>query len=156
MRRQLRTLLRRSLDSLLQPLSFHEDGFKWNRRIGEFIDVIVVEWGTQDTQAEYSFTMSCGVVWAPAFRATWEKPVPPGPIDATQCTVQSRIGSLTGGPDLWWNSSDYADEEMAADARARIEVVVVPFLDGMHSLPAMAPEADSAGASHRSRTKITV
>ena len=61
MRRELRAALKSSLQRLLQPRSFRQRHFTWNRASGEFVDVIDVQWSALDTQDDYSFTIKVGV-----------------------------------------------------------------------------------------------
>lgn len=134
MRKELRNGLRKALDGLLMPLSFHrQGGFTWNRRDGDFIDVIYIGWGKQDTQTEYGYGLGCGVVWVPAFEASRETTVPSLVHDA-DCTIRAASGDVLHARDLWWDSANHADEAMVQDTRDKVSHYAVPFLATMHSI----------------------
>ena len=136
MRRDFRVKLKRSLQLLLQPLSFRQRNFTWNRVSGDFVDVVDVQWSSLDTQEGYSFTVNVGVVWPPAFEVMWQKPLSVF-VDTASCTVRARIGQLIDGKDVWWESSSLSDDEMLRDARDKLAAFGLPFIERMHSMPQM-------------------
>jgi hypothetical protein len=62
MGRELRANIKSSLRSLLEPQSFRQRNFTWNRVSGDFIDVVDVQWSSLDTREDYSFSINVGVV----------------------------------------------------------------------------------------------
>jgi len=124
-----RSELGNELDAILRELGFTRRKTTWNRRSGEFIDVIDLQLSKSGDMT----TMNVGVTHTGVYQKTWGK-APPTFVDEASSTVRSRIGQLVDGTDLWWPfSNPPAREQLDALCRR----FVMPFLERMHSVETM-------------------
>jgi hypothetical protein len=117
------------IDDLLEPCGFARGKMTWRRIAGSMIDVIELQISkTQDTA-----TINAGVLDTEIYTLVWNKPAQP-PYRQPDCTVAVRIGGLLEGLDKWW---ELESNQTSAEIVSAIRDTVLPFLDRMHSRPAM-------------------
>jgi hypothetical protein len=121
----------KALDKLLLPLGFVRRSRHWNRICSPYVDVIFLDVSRHGTGA----TLEAGVVYQHAHDLIWSHLPKPDFFDIANGTVRGRTGDLNGtGRNDWWTTDSPADIEAIL---ASTTTLVVPFLERMHSLPAM-------------------
>jgi hypothetical protein len=128
---------------MLKPLGFTRRNGLFNRRRGEYVDVVAVV----ANKAGDAVTLEVGVQHDGIYEALWEAP-PPRFSNEASCIVHARIGALLdeAGQDVWW---PLADPESPAHAVKAIEGPVLRFLQGHHDLKAIGVELAKAVATGR-------
>jgi hypothetical protein len=127
---------------LLKPLGFERKGALFNRRRGEYVDVVCLPMN----KAGDAVTLEVGVQHDGLYEALWEAP-PPRFSNEASCIVHARIGALLEGDDLWW---PIADPQSPAQAVKAVEGPVLRFLQGHHDLAAIAAELAKVIAARHS------
>lgn len=133
----------RQLHEVLGPLGFERRKRTWNRRSTSHVDVIDV----QVSKAGDTCTVNAGVMDPEVYMTCWGSEAPAF-VDESLCIVRTRIGSLMGDTDTWWEVSA---NEAAAQVVEAVHSHVLPFLDEMHSPAAMSDylvEADVRGQNY--------
>lgn len=99
-----------SLTSIAEAFAptLRERGFKrrsttWNRRIGDFTDVV----NLQLSKSLDRVWVNVGVAEAHAFVSSWGRALP-GFVPEGECTVRTRLGNLIDGHDSAWMIQDPA------------------------------------------------
>jgi hypothetical protein len=113
------------IDSSLRLCGFTKRGRTWNRRLGQFVDVIHL----QTSKSGDAITLNIGVLDPDVYSLCWGSD-PPLFIDEPSCIIRKRIGQLMGELDLWWSLECDRSAEEALDA---LEKHALPFLDRTHS-----------------------
>jgi hypothetical protein len=128
---------------MLKPLGFTRRNGLFNRRRGEFVDVVDVV----ANKAGDAVTLEVGVLHDGIYEAMWEAP-PPRFANEAACLVHARIGALLeeAGGDVWWPLADPASPDRAVKA---VEGPVLRFLQGHHDLKAIGTELARAIAKDR-------
>jgi len=112
------------LNSLLKPLGFTRHGSVWNRRAGDFVEVIDV----QTSKVGDSITLNAGVADPKVYRELWGDDL--AVVQEPKCTVRARIGKLIDGKDVWWPL--YGNETPDQVAEATTDYLL-PFVHRMCS-----------------------
>jgi hypothetical protein len=113
-----------ALDACLFPIGFVRKGAVWNRRVGEFIDVIDL----QIAASRDTVTVNAGVIDSRVHMSIWGGELPDF-VEEPLSTVRARIGELMDHKDRWWRiGSDKSSVEIVDAVRQ----VVLPFLQRMH------------------------
>lgn len=112
----------KALDAVLSAVGFARRGTFWNRRHGDLVDVVDVQFSHDRA------TSNVGVLVPHAYTTCWGEPVPAF-VRTPECTVESRIGYLIGDTDRWWpiDSSD-----TPAALTGAVAAKGLSFLEGMH------------------------
>lgn len=118
------------LDELLKPLGFARKKLTWNRRSGDFIDVLDV----QSSKAGDTVTVNAGVTHADIHLKCWGTALPSW-VQEPDCIVRTRVGELVDGKDLWWSLNETS---AVGDAAEKTASRLLPFITQMHSVGAMA------------------
>ena len=129
------------LDAILRPVGFARHKVTWNRRSGDFVDIVDL----QRSKSGDMITMNLGVLHALVYRKAWNQELPEF-LDEPSSTVRARIGQLVNGKDLWWADADFPVGENLRDLCKRF---VLPFLDGLHSVEAMEEQLVRQGVEAR-------
>jgi hypothetical protein len=101
----------------------------WNRRLHQYVDVVEIQKGKDGHTA----TVNVGVSHEDVYRAAWLQDLPTV-VDASRCIGLRRLGQLTEAADKWWNLEDMSTVQ---DMKARVISHALPFLEGLHTLPAL-------------------
>jgi hypothetical protein len=118
---------------LLKPLQFERRGALFNRRRGEFVDVV----DFKANKAGDAVTIEVGVQHDGLYETLWEAP-PPRFSNEASCIVHARVGALMdAGGDVWWPIADQASPALAVKA---VEGPVLKFIQSHHDLAAIAHE----------------
>jgi len=117
------------LDGLLEPLGFARSQLTWNRRAGDFVDVIDIQFG----KGRPEFAINVGVLALEVF-SIFEAQEPLGFVEESRCNIRSRMSALVDGRDRWWPIEGGGENP---DVSAMLADYAIPFLDRMHSLVAM-------------------
>lgn len=117
------------LDGILGPLGFARSQLTWNRRAGEFIDVIDIQFG----KARPEFAINVGVL-ALEVCSMFEGQGLLGFVEESRCNIRTRMSALVDGRDKWWPIEGGGGNP---DISAMLADYAIPFLDRMHSLVAM-------------------
>jgi hypothetical protein len=114
---------------LLAPLGFRRRGLRWNRNVGQFVDVVTL----QQSKGLDHVWVNLGVLDPEIYERLWAKPPEPF-VDEADSTVRTRLGRLIDGRDGWWALDDPA---APADVVHQLEDDGLPFHERMHSRSAM-------------------
>jgi hypothetical protein len=115
------------------PLGFKRKNLAWNRRRGEFVDIITLQKAKYSTPTEQSITGNVAIC-VPEFREIIFGEIPAFLIEADgMFTV--RFGALAANDlsgralDRWWNVSDETADAVASELADIVKEKVVPFLN---------------------------
>jgi hypothetical protein len=133
------TAVATQLDKLLCPVGFTRQKMTWNRKASPFVDVIDL----QLSKAGDALTVNAGVIDPSVHKACWGENLPSF-VEEPSCTVRTRIGQLVDGKDLWWRDDG---ENIASEIGERVREHVLPFLDRMHSVEALAEQLKGFGVT---------
>jgi hypothetical protein len=118
------------IDELIRPLGFKRKGVTWNRITGDFIDVLDV----QVSKYGDTVTINAGVSHALIYTTVRGGELPSLLLEP-DCIVNTRIGMLIDGKDLWLP----IDEPNSIDEiKSLIKNILLPFFDQMHSFSKMS------------------
>lgn len=117
--------LRDSLHEYLEQCGFRRTGLRWNRDVGEFVDVVTI----QRTKSLDAIYVNLGVQDPEIYTRWWGTP-PNDVLDEADCTVRTRLGVLVDGHDRVW---DLRDPVARDDIKALFAEYGLPFLESMHS-----------------------
>jgi len=108
----------------------------WNRKRGEYIDVIEIQESRWNDANSCNFTINVGVFSASIHEACWGKPAPAF-VAGVDCLVRKRLPALqqTGTSrtlDEWWSLPDDVDE-LGTELRDLLANIAIPWLESFHS-----------------------
>jgi hypothetical protein len=124
------TVIITQIDELIRPLGFKRKGLTWNRITGEFIDVLDV----QVSKYGDTVTINAGVSNALIYTIVRGGDLPSLLLDP-DCVVNTRIGMLIDGKDLWLPIDE---PNSINEIKSLIKNILLPFFDQMHSFSKMA------------------
>jgi hypothetical protein len=131
---------------LLKPLGFVRKGNLFNRRRGEYVDVV----DFPANKAGDAVTLEVGIQHDGLYQAMWEAP-PPRFSNEAACIVHARIGQLLETDDIWWPLADPDSPDQAVKA---VEGPVLRFLQGHHDLKSIGAELVKALELHRAPQQV--
>ena len=126
---------------MLKPLGFVRRGSLFNRRRGDFVDVVDLP----ANKAGDAVTMEVGVQHDGLYETLWEAPPPRFSTEAS-CIVHARIDALVEGGETWWPLADPQSPDRAVKA---VEGPVLRFLQGHHDLARIDARLAADVAAHR-------
>ena len=118
---------------LLASLGFKHKNLVWNRRRGEFVDIITLQKAKYSTPTEQSITGNVAIC-VPEFREIVFKETPSFLIEGDGI-FYVRFPALAANDfsgrvlDRWWNVTDETEDAVASELMSIIEEKAVPFLD---------------------------
>ncbi len=132
------------LENPLRDLGFKKRQAQWNRRRGDFVDVISVQEATYSSEESVSITLNLGVFITSFFEAIWGK-ASTGFVTDADCTVRVRLGDLIQGRlygdalDQWWILTDRDSiQKSGTEVASAIQKLGIPFFDSKHDYDAIA------------------
>ncbi|MBI2477427.1 MAG: DUF4304 domain-containing protein [Planctomycetia bacterium] len=129
----IREIAKNHLHPLLKPLGFKYKNLAWNRRRGEFVDVITLQKAKYSTPREQAITGNVAVC-VPEFREImFSKPVAFF-IEAdgvfTVRFSELAANDLSGRAlDRWWKLTDETKDAVALELSDIVQLKVIPFLN---------------------------
>ena len=123
------TSFTKAIDAGLRPLGFHRKKLTWNRKAGEYVDVVTLE----ASKAGDMLTVDLGVANTSLFTLCWGRDFP-GTVQPIDCTVRQRLRDRATGAERWW---DRDMESAPGDISTAINLDAVPFFDQMRTPQAM-------------------
>jgi len=115
------------------PFGFKHKNLAWNRKRGEFVDVITLQKAKYSTPTEQSITGNVAIC-VPEFREIIFGEVPAFLIEADG-VFTIRFAALVANDlsgrvlDRWWNVSDETEAAVGSELGEIVEDKVVPFLN---------------------------
>jgi hypothetical protein len=117
------------IDDVLKPPGFKRRGQRWNRSVGNVVDVVTV----QRSKSLDRVWINLGVLDAEVYSTCFGRAAPAS-VDEADCTVHSRLGqSIDGREGLWDPNDPVGNGEIAG----LLQTEGLPFLERMHSRPDM-------------------
>lgn len=136
-------LAKHFIHPVLRDSGFTRRLLRWQRRVGDFVDVIDFQPSRWNERTDAEFTVNLGVLLPFVYETCWQSEVPKFPSDV-DCTVRRRIGFLlTSGnrakaKDRWWQLRAPSDLEVTgSQVLSCLTEVGLPFLDRVRSLEAV-------------------
>lgn len=112
----------------LRDVGFGRKGLRWNRSVGEFIDVIEL----QTAKTGGSLTVNLGIFDPVVDRLIWNG-VPRPWVGTIDCVVETRLGFVVDGRDRWWR----IDDDTASTLASVLHPSGIDWLAELRSRPAM-------------------
>jgi len=127
---------------MLKPLGFVRRGSLFNRRKGDYVDVV----DFPANKAGDAVTLEVGIQHDGLYETLWEAK-PPRFSNEASCIVHARIDALVEGGETWWPLADPQSPDRAVKA---VEGPVLRFLQGHHDLARIDARLAHEIAGHRS------
>jgi hypothetical protein len=127
------------LDRFLRSDGFRRRRTTWNRKSGDFIDVIDL----QTNKTGELVTLNVGVLHSHIHKKFRGGRVPAF-VGESACIARSRIGDLVNGKDLWWSLKEKSHLD---DIEEKAKKFALPFVLRMHSIKAMEEYLDKANTT---------
>ncbi|SNZ21129.1 DUF4304 domain-containing protein [Cohaesibacter gelatinilyticus] len=117
----------------LKANGFKKKRLTWNKRIGEYVQVVNVQKSQWNTEEDISFTINWGISFDYVYQALWGKS-PPLFISETDSFPRFRVGNLPivdkKLSEIWWNCDpDTGIEPIGAEIIKQMEEVILPNLE---------------------------
>ncbi len=126
----------------LRQMGFKRSSTTWNRRVGDFTDVINI----QVSKSLDRVWVNVGVAEAHAYVSSWGVALPSF-VPEGECTVRTRLGILINGHDSAWMIQDPA---VPKEIENQLRTVGLPYLERLHTYEEMEKEmATRPGRIHR-------
>lgn len=113
-----------ALDDVLKPLGFLRKGLLWNRRTGNIVHAIELQYA----KAGDRYTVNAGVIHCEVYRVMWGEPAPEF-LPEADGLLRRRI-YVGDGLEGWWDKNDPAQVLKMAEL---FEDQILPFLDSLHN-----------------------
>lgn len=129
----IREIAKNHLHPLLKPLGFKHKNLAWNRRRGEFVDVITLQKAKYSTPREQAVTGNVAVC-VPEFLEIMFGKTAAFLIEAdgvfTVRFSELAANDLSGRAlDRWWNLTDETKDAVAPESSDFVKQKVIPFLN---------------------------
>jgi Domain of unknown function (DUF4304) len=121
-----RVEITKELQECLRGHGFSKNGLTWNRRIGDFVDVIDL----QISKSSDQITSNVGVTYQPLHDTVWSD-VESNAIQEASCVYRARLFDLAGEKFTWL---DLDAPEAGSTFVKAIETVALPKLQDQHNL----------------------
>jgi hypothetical protein len=112
----------------LKQLKFSKTGHNFNKRINGLVQVFNVQKSQWNDKTHVSFTFNLGFFHDLLYKTAWDKTYIPKVIKEYDCFLNTRIGHLINGTDIWFQlNQDTIYEELRKDIRDILETSVQPL-----------------------------
>ena len=142
-------LANQTIEPILREARFRKKNRTWNRRRGQFIDVINIQTDTKAGLSD-SFTVNIGVFLPDFYEIVWGHKNTSF-VSEAHCPVRLRIneliqGDLSGlGYDRWWDlDSEAALEQASLDTSDALRRNVLPFFERFQTIQDIHAFMDNA------------
>jgi Domain of unknown function (DUF4304) len=125
-----KTVVISAVQSYLLPLGFTKKGMTWNRKNGNFVDVVEL----QISKSADQITANIGVHHIWVHEVVWGAAIN-GAVDEPSCIFRQRLAELSGDAFVWWPLDS---EETASSIVKAIGQHAMPLFDRMHSFDALS------------------
>lgn len=141
----IRDIAKDTLTPLLKELGFKSRGLTWNRRRGEFVDVINVQRAKGSSEIEESMTVNVGIVIPEFLQVILGKT--PLFFNEADCIVRARPNDIETGAydkslDKWWDITQQNADQRADEIQFFVLNKAVPFLGSFEELSSVARYLD--------------
>ena len=128
----IRKIAKDFLTPSLKPLDFNNRGAVWNRKRGEFVDVISLQRSKGSSEFEESITVNIGLVVPEFIQAIYGKS-PPSFFQEGFGVIRVRLGEagdVSGrAPDKWWDVTEQNLVDTANEIQSLVLNKGLPFLE---------------------------
>lgn len=120
---------------ILKSHKFRKNGFRWDRSLGDIVQVITIQASQWNDEAGHSFTLNFGVCVKQVWMIIHGTPLP-RTIPECECFPIFRVGDVMddNSIDLWWTIEDFAPEELSREVQKVIRETVIKILDNCNSV----------------------
>ena len=124
------------LHPLLKSYGFRKRGLGWNRKKGNFVNVITLQKAKHSTSTSQEVTGNVGIFIPEFYYAVYGRNV--DFVSEAECPVRVRFGEIildnySGETlDQWWNVNSSSVETVAEDFINLVEQKVIPFFDSIY------------------------